>query len=178
MELMIDTNAELEALAHLNHPVLSINLRSLGNLGSAPALYQTFLDIYRPRMWVCPKIKVFQGFCCMAVSLQTLRAVLQMLVVHPNVALNGPHSLVPTFVWIGQVAGELLRSKSTVKYRPGTLHTQATGLGGVLTGLVDHVLMNRNPVQEFKDAIVPELLPRIDSTLNAVMLFPHTYMPS
>lgn len=170
--VIIRTNGQLLALQKLPGPSRVIKLVTLGDLASAPNMYQHLHSLVRAGPWICEKLTVLEGFSCLAFAVQHLRDDLEGLqpAINPNAALQGPDSVLHTIVWIKYRAGQLRRAKTEIRFRVGVLATQVRDLGTILQGHSDGVLSGSMTLAQFQ-ASIPEHLIQINNLLHAGMQF-------
>lgn len=171
-DTIINTNAQLLALQNLPGLNRVIKLVTLGDLASAPNMYQHLHSLVRARLWICEKLTVLEGFSWLALAVQHLRDDLKGLqpAMNPHAALQGPNSVLHTFAQIKYQAGQLKRAKTEIRFRAGVLATQVGTLGTLLKGQSDQVLLGSMTIAEFQ-ALIPEHLVQIDNLLHAGMQF-------
>lgn len=169
---IIRTNAQLLELQNLPGLIRSIRLVMLGNLASAPAMYQHLHPLVRARLWTCQKLKVLEGFSWLAGWLERLRGVLEDLqpANNPNAALQGPQSVLHAIARIKYEARQLNRAKTEIGYRAGELAAQVENLSTVLYDLSDQVQSGGITVAQFQ-ARIPACLVMINHLLLAGMQF-------
>ncbi|KAM3392663.1 hypothetical protein ACQJBY_013683 [Aegilops geniculata] len=170
--VIIDTNAQLLALQNLPGLSKVIKLVTLGDLASAPNMYQHLHSLLRARLWTCKKLTVLEGFSWLALAVQHLRDDLEGLrpAMNPHAALQGPNSVLHTFARIKYQVGQLKRAKTEIRFRAGELATQVGNLGRHLKDQSDQVLLGSMTIAEFQ-ARIPEYLVQIDNLLRAGMQF-------
>lgn len=169
---IIRTNGQLLALQNLPGLSRIIQLVSLGELQSAPDMYQRLHTLVRIRQWTCEKLVVLEGLSWLARSLQRLRGLLQDLqpAANPNAALQGPNSILHEIARIKYQACQLRRAKSEIKFRVGGLASQCGKLGTLLFDESNQVLSGTMTIADFQ-ARIPVHFVEINNLLLSGMQF-------
>ncbi|XP_044367396.1 uncharacterized protein [Triticum aestivum] len=104
-------------------------------------MYQHLHSLVGARMWTCEKLTVLEGFSWLALFVQHLCDDLEGLqpAMNPHAALQGPKSVLHTFVRIKYQAGQLRRAKTEIRFRAGGLATKVGNLGTHLKGQSDQM---------------------------------------
>lgn len=173
---IVNTNGELQALHLLpfilGHP-RDIILLSLGELSTAPDMFQQLHFLTTARQWSCPQLEVLRGYSWLAGWLVRLRDdVLEpLLPAHiPNPVLHGQQSLVPVITRIMHEAIQLSHAKKDIGFRPKPLGLQLNSLSDVIFDLAGKVLVGGMTVAQFQMHI-PRLIASINQLLLARMAF-------
>jgi hypothetical protein len=152
--------------------VHDITLVTLGELESAPAMYEELHRLVRTRQWTCGQLEVLEGFSWLAGWLERLRGVLQGLLPANNAhaVLHGPASVLPEITRIKREAAQLARARKEINYKVGGLATQVFNLSRVLSGLSEALLLGGMTLAQFQIRI-PACVVEIDQLLLAAMQF-------